>query len=668
MNKKEINELERDIRYHNRLYREGNPIISDVAYDSMVEVLKEEDPENEIFKSGVIESSEGSRKQRLPYPMYSLNKEKSIQGVLDWCNKKNVSNGDILVITPKLDGISLQVNEFRGEAYTRGNGIEGQRSDGHYSSIESNPNDTITFGEVIVTKEKWKENFLGKINPKSGLKYKSSRNTVAGLFNQDEPAVELCLCNYIRYGIHDSKLNKLNQLCLLNSVNLVPIPMFCCNPTDLTEQLLDKLYKDWKVNLPIDGVVIDINDYQRREELGRESNNNPAYAIAYKHPKWAEDVESKVIGYKKQMSKQGFLKGTIQIDPIIIDGVEVTQATFYNAGYLTDVLPIIGCSIKVKRSGDVIPKITEIHGISLPARDEFNSDKEFKKSYDKAILKIEDFVPDRPKHEFLDSLMICPSCEEPLVWFNHDYVELICTNSKCKDVVISKLEHFFVTCGVEEFGRPTIETLYDNSYWNIEYILNMQPIDIIDIPGFGDSSAAIILNEFDRVFKKEGIPFARLLAALDLFKGKIGEKTIQLILDCITEDGVIDYTKLTPKHLNSINGVSDITANIFIEGLKEYSKMRKLDIKITYIESPKLTPVGDKCKDMKVCFTGVRDKHLEQVIVLNGGEIVSGVSKKTTLLIVDDMNTTSSKAVKAKELGIEIQTINDFKLTFKYAL
>ena len=81
MNKKEINELERDIRYHNRLYREGNPIISDVAYDSMVEVLKEEDPENEIFKVGIIESSPISRKQRLPYPMYSLNKEKSIQGV-----------------------------------------------------------------------------------------------------------------------------------------------------------------------------------------------------------------------------------------------------------------------------------------------------------------------------------------------------------------------------------------------------------------------------------------------------------------------------------------------------------------------------------------------------------------------------------------------------------
>ena len=67
---------------------------------------------------------------------------------------------------------------------------------------------------------------------------------------------------------------------------------------------------------------------------------------------------------------------------------------------------------------------------------------------------------------------------------------------------------------------------------------------------------------------------------------------------------------------------------------------------------------------MKVCFTGVRDKRLESLIISEGGEIVSGVSKKTTHLIVADPSSSSSKMTKAKELGVVINTINMFSEDF----
>ena len=100
--------------------------------------------------------------------------------------------------------------------------------------------------------------------------------------------------------------------------------------------------------------------------------------------------------------------------------------------------------------------------------------------------------------------------------------------------------------------------------------------------------------------------------------------------------------------------------------MKEY-EVRELDtlpILINQIESVKQEVKGDKFKGMKVCFTGVRDKELEQLITEQGGEVVSGVSKTTTHLITANMEEStlkSSKAVKAKDLGIVIIDIESFK-------
>lgn len=78
------------------------------------------------------------------------------------------------------------------------------------------------------------------------------------------------------------------------------------------------------------------------------------------------------------------------------------------------------------------------------------------------------------------------------------------------------------------------------------------------------------------------------------------------------------------------------------------------------MEEPKKA-TGNKYAGMKICFTGVRDKELEAEIAAQGGEVVNGVSKNTTHLIVADINSSSSKAVKAKSLGIPIFTIETFK-------
>jgi NAD-dependent DNA ligase len=62
----------------------------------------------------------------------------------------------------------------------------------------------------------------------------------------------------------------------------------------------------------------------------------------------------------------------------------------------------------------------------------------------------------------------------------------------------------------------------------------------------------------------------------------------------------------------------------------------------------------------KIVFTGFRDAKLEAFIKERGGEVSSGVSKSTTLVIKKDSEETSSKLTRAKELGITIVNLSDF--------
>ena len=70
--------------------------------------------------------------------------------------------------------------------------------------------------------------------------------------------------------------------------------------------------------------------------------------------------------------------------------------------------------------------------------------------------------------------------------------------------------------------------------------------------------------------------------------------------------------------------------------------------------------IRDRCKGLSICVSGFRDSNLEEVITNEGGKIVSGVSKKTTHLVVKDKSANSSKISKAKLLGIPILSIEEF--------
>ena len=533
--------LELQIRTYDANYRAGTPICTDAAYDKLVEELVQKFPDSELLKKGVVEQKQKeSRKQPLPIPMFSLNKVKSLEEIKQWLKSNNVSDDELLIITPKYDGISLVVNESEDKAWTRGDGEVGQTSDDHFMKMNDKHCglDLFSFGEAIMSKsnfQKYKDKFA------------NARNMVAGLFNRDIAGAELNDVDYIRYGCDREKWSKLNQLSQLNSFNEVSVKYAMFKIDELNEEVLNDLYKVWSEDYNIDGLVIDINSAELRNKLGREENMNPKYARAYKNPEWSGSAEVRVTGITWQVSKQGKLKPVINIEPTEVSGVIIENVTGYNAAYIIDNNISEGSVIKIIRSGDVIPKHIE------------------------TLFYFQEGI-----ENLCDEVATCPCCSQQTKW-DETMTELICTNPDCQDKQIAKLVHFFSTLEIEDFGEPSIRTFYLSGYKTTEAILNMKQIDIINIEGFGVKSSVKLLSQFGKL-KSEGVPVAKFVHALDLTEGKLGEKTVQLILDNIHEELI--HREISTEDLIKIDGVAEVTAKLFLNCWKlleqNYKKCKKL--------------------------------------------------------------------------------------------
>lgn len=681
LNLTEEQKLSNEIQYLNDEYRKGTQQVTDQEYDALLYKLWKLNPNHPLLQKGVIEEAPtGARKDKLPIPMYSLDKCKTLNEVFAWLVSKGVQDDEYLVLLPKYNGISILRNKNAQKVWTRGDGEWGMRCEKHFKVANSDMLevaglDPLVFGEMIISRFNWRKHFEGQLSP-SGNPYKLNNATVAGLINQDEPTEMLKYVEFVPYGMANSDLSekdKHDQLLELqyarSASNKLGVEYYPMTVKELRDNpgSVDGLFKRWNKDFPCDGLVIEIDSAEIRNRLGRETNMNPAYARALKLSKWSESMDTVIVGYDKQISKQGKLKGVTKIVPVVIDGTDVKQATFYNAKFLLDWGLFPGVEITIKKSGDIIPKISSVGGVFIPLREDFANEREYNEAYLLAQEEVSQYRKDNSIVMPLD-MYRCPSCGSELNW-NDTNTELVCDNKHCESMLISKLEHFFTTMLVEEFGRPSIETVYKAGYKTVFEIMTKYK-EFSNLPGMGEGTVAVIDEQFKKIISTKQ-PLARVLTAFDLFEGKIGEKLVQNIFDnYVYSPGSSPFNlEFNLSGLMKIKGVSDITAKVFINGLEAFKEMLSIeefqtwfyDTFDAYRNSPKQEPTGNKLLGTSICFSGIRDKELEDVITSEGGKIASGVSKTTTHLIVADLNQSTSKTEAARKFGMPIHTIESFK-------
>ena len=605
-----IEQLKEQITKANDAYRLGNPIMSDKEYDLLVDELSLLSPEDELLsKVGHVVADE-SRKSRLPIEMASMNKIKSMDDIDDWCRLKDISKSELVIITPKYDGLSLCVDETSNKAWTRGDGVYGQKSNSHYKLIGNqlvstlDPKFDFTWGEVMMSKktfiEKYSQDFA---NP---------RNLIAGLLNSKEPSEILKDTSYIKYGaqsIYEFSTKK-EILDELNSNQQIKVPFHICKISDLTEDLLIKLFHDYSVDYEIDGLIIEINDLNKQSNLGREtSSNNPVWARAFKHPSFEQSAETEIIGISWNISKQGLLKPTLHVSPIKLDGVTVSNVTGNNARFVKDMGLGVGAKVVVKRSGMVIPIIADV------------------------ITPVE---------------FVQPTIEGVEVDWNENGIELI-TLTETDDQKLKKNISFFEILEADNVSEGVITQLWDAGYKTISDILKLTTSDLEKIDRFGKRKAKIVYDSIQK--SVTNVQLSKLQHATGIFKG-LGSKKLVLLEDFTT--------KPTIDQVMAIEGFAEVSAKSYIDSYDIYFDFVK-DLPVTISEKVEVVKTGSDLDGKQFVFTGVRRPDLESVIESRGGKISSGVSKNTTHLVMKSVGSGSSKEKKAIELGVEVITVEQLE-------
>lgn len=644
-NQKYITSLAESIQRYNQAYRQGKPQISDAHYDELIEELKCLAPNHEWLQHIEPSAVNKGRKVKLPIPMKSLNKVKSVAEIKQWLTSMAIPSTAELIVMPKFDGVSWLRDELTGKTYSRGGtDNEGQDCSAHYDLLTSYKEYGLsdlhyTFGELVFDCKTWVQELAGKVSDATGEKFKSPRNTVAGLINRDEPSEILKHTTFYRYGVGAIDLDNfqtysqlLQTLCESYHQHIYATTV---TVAELDETKLTNLFKEWRKCYYIDGLVIYLNDIILWKTIGRQqTTGNPLYAIAYKHPDFTDVFETTVKGIDWKISKAGALKPVVNIDAVDTGDCTMENPTGYNAKYVFENSIGPGARITVTRSGGVIPK----------------------------ILSVMEEATSKTMMEQRDNLLYCPDCGRPTKW-NDTNVELICTNPDCPGIRLAKIVHFYTTLEAEQMGEETIAKMFKAGYNTLRRVLDITFDELMFIDGFGESIANVILTANKKI--RDGVDVIKLMHASDCFVG-IGQVKAKSIISSLSENdrfAFINGYVFTEDNFEQMPQFLALnkTSQSFFKGIApfyEFVALNKLKI-LPMEEKPK--PIGDKYTGMKICFTGVRDKDLESEIVAQGGEVVSGVSKKTTHLIVADIDSSSSKTTKAKSLGIPIFTIETFK-------
>lgn len=602
-----IQELRNKIIEANKAYRLGKPVISDSKYDLLVEELSLLSPDDELLTKVGVSIEDESRKSRLPIEMASMNKIKSMSDINDWCRHKSISKSETVIITPKFDGLSLCVNENSKEAWTRGDGTVGQKSNEHYKLIQNKlipikDSNFFTYGEVMMPKKV----FIDKYS----MDFANPRNYVAGLLNSKDISQSLKDCNYIKYGIVSNKSFETKEeiIDFLNQGQKDKVNYHICKISDLTEELLIDLFHKWSIDYEIDGVIIEINDLKLQEKLGREtSSNNPVWARAFKHPSFEQSAETEIIGITWNISKQGYLKPILHVNPIRLDGVTVSNVTGNNARFVKDTGLGIGAKVVVKRSGMVIPIIAD-------------------------IIKSVDFI--------------MPNI--PNIDWNDNGVELV-TLSETDEQKLKKLIAFFEILEAKNVSEGVITQLWEAGYKNLKDILSLKEADLEKIDRFGKRKSTIVYNSIQSCIKD--VTLSKLQHSTGIFSG-LGSKKLALLEHFTTKPSV--------EEVMSIEGFAEISANCYVNNYDKFFDFIK-NLPITIQSKVESVEVGNDMAGKSFVFTGIRVPEYEKFIVENGGKIGSSISKNTTHLVMKSKGSGSNKEKKAIELGISILEIEDLE-------
>ena len=653
--KKRIDSLIAEINNHNYAYYVlDDPKLTDIEYDALFRELEtlERDNPNLISKISPTQRvghpvTSGFKSYEHSIPMLSLSNAINDEEINDFHKRivKWLNNSEVnFVAEPKIDGLGVSLiyeNGLLKRALTRGDGFKGEDITHNVKTINAVPLElrqskkkTPSFievrGEIFMNISDF--NQLNKNREISDEKiFANARNAAAGSVRQLDPNItasrNLSIFCYEIGGSKDIKLdNQIEMLEYLKSVGLPvnPLSKKITSSEDMVSYHHTLETNRTHIDYEIDGSVIKVNNYQKRERLGLRSRS-PRWAIAAKFK--AKQAESQIIGIDLQVGRTGVITPVAKIKEVDLSGVMISSATLHNQDEIDRKDIRINDFVLIERSGDVIPKITKVLKEKRP--------KNTKK------FSISDFNwPD-------------PECKIERVDGEAAYR---CTNPNCKSRVMGVLEHFCSknAMNIEGMGPQIVKQLLEADLLiSFDDIYKIKYEDLIELDRFKNKSA---MNLIDSINQSKKTTFPRFLFGLGI--PNVGQH-ISKVIDRYCNSSLEKLTELKIEEMKAIDGIGETVAI----AMKDYFKndnnksiiesCLKLGVKIiptTYDTSTM------RMLNQKIVITGSFESLSRSDLKLRlenlGATVTSSVSSKTDAVIVG--KNPGSKLSKAQDLNIRI--------------
>lgn len=612
-----IKKLETYLRKLSALYYNSSKSpVSDKVFDDLKEILEDRDPDNQFLNE--IGAPIDKNKVKLPFPMGSLNKIKPDNNEFDkWVKTYHGS----YELSDKMDGISGLIFKTSKDTkmYSRGDGIFGQDITHmlKYINIDTSeiPINTAVRGELIISKKNFK---------KISSKMANARNAVAGIVNSKTLDTKMAqLVDFIAYNVIYPKYTQSEQYKCMTKWGLDVVEHK--KVKTITIESLIEYFKQRREDCEydIDGIVV--MDNQMAYDV---VEGNPKYGFAFKSVMENQMTIATVVDVEWDVSRYGYIKPRVKIEPINLVGVTITYATAHNAKFIYDNNIGKGSKIKIIRSGDVIPKIMVVLTDSKSGKPQ---------------------MPDIPYE------------------WNDTHVDIMVKEKHRGTSITEKtkqLTNTMKTLGVKYIDEGLSEKLVSEGY---ETIINLLKANIKDVQEIiGDKMTEKIYKNIYTALQKTQLHI--LMASCNYFGRGLGVKKLHVVTK--KYPNIMKKSWSTDKlydKINELEGFQDKTTQKFVDGfpkfVKYFNKINKI-INIEYLIEPTTKVKGDLFDKKKIVLTGFRNAEIVSFIENNGGENSSSVSKNTFLVICADIDESSGKLDKARKLDIPIMTKEQFMKKF----
>ena len=568
--------------------------------------------------------------------MLSLDKTKSVEDLREWLGDNKA------LLSWKMDGLTIVLTYRDGElveAVTRGNGTIGEVITNNAKNFQNIPlkiefkGELILRGEAIIKYSDFKR--INDAIEDATAKYKNPRNLCSGSVRQLNTAItksRMVYCNIFNVvkadGI-DFENSKAKQFEWAKNEGFDVVEYKFTDSKSIADDIAEFESKIESNDIPSDGLVLLLDDIALGERLGSTSKF-PRNAIAFK---WSDERQVTKLKYIEwSPSRTGLINPVAVFEPVELEGTTVSRASLHNVSIFEDLMLGVGDEISVYKANMIIPQVYENLTKS-------NTEK----------------VPDT-----------CPACgSHASIKQDNESKVLLCTNPDCQ---IKHIKQYALMASrdalnIDGLSESTLEKFLSKGFIKNDsdiFKLDRYKDEIVNMEGFGKRSYEKLMAALEEA-KHTNV--ARFLYSLGI--NGIGSANAKMIAKYFDND--IDKIITAGKdELLEIEGIGEVLANSIVDFFKDSKNIENVkSLREVLIFKAEESAGSDSFAGKVFVITGSLEhftnrNELKELIEKNGGKVSGSVSSKTNFLINNDTASNSSKNKKAKELGVEIISEEDF--------